>query len=222
MNAHALPAPLPVSWRMKGLTSAPVARADILEDGRLHLSLVHDVVHGVTPEMIVWWYENVEGDAELEGSPVPKYRLWHPRDHVSFRYVRRAPDGGAGAGAIFHIVEAFGRNPAYLLDVDLHVARLDEGGFVHRPRPHGLPLARADYAFERVAGGTRYVNSLTFGLAGRALRPLNALLVRAIFPVARGRAWLLHNIEEVGNWEHFLPQLFTAARAGRNAHLSAA
>ena len=52
--------------------------------------------------------------------------------------------------------------------------------------------------------------------------PLNALLVRAIFPVARGRAWLLHNVEEVGNWEHFLPQLFTAARAGRNAHLSAA
>ncbi len=207
---------------MKDLASTEEARVDVLDDGRLHLSLRHDVVHGVTPEMIVWWFHNVEGDVAFEGVPVAKYRLWHPRDHVSFRYVRRAPDGGAGPGSVYHIVEAFGRNPAYLLDVDLHVKRLDEGGFVHLPRLHGLRLARADYAFERVRGGTRYVNAITFGLEGRVFRPLNDRLVRAVFPEARGRAWLLHNVEEVGNWERFLPELFAAARAGREARLSAA
>lgn len=216
-----LPPPLAVDWPLKALSSAD-ARVEHLDDGRMRLSLRHDVVHGVTPAMIVWWFAHIEGDARLEGELVPRYRLWHPRDHVSFRYARRAPDGGAGPGAVYRIVEAFGRNPAFLLDAHLHVQRLDEGGFVHLPRVHGLRIARADYAFERVAGGTRYVNSITVGLEGRVYRPLNDAIVRHVFPEARGRAWLLHNVEEVGCWEHFLPALYAADRDGGVARVSAA
>jgi len=36
-------------------------------------------------------------------------------------------------------------------------------------------------------------------------------LIRALaFDQARGRAWIKHNIEEVGNFEAFLPQLYAA------------
>jgi hypothetical protein len=41
---------------------------------------------------------------------------------------------------------------------------------------------------------------------GFAHPPIRALA----FDEARGRAWIKHNIEEVGNFEAFLPQLYAA------------
>ena len=37
---------------------------------------------------------------------------------------------------------------------------------------------------------------------------LNALVRAFAFDEKRGRAWIRHNIEEVGNFESFLPQLY--------------
>jgi hypothetical protein len=45
----------------------------------------------------------------------------------------------------------------------------------------------------------------------RFLGPIVNPLIRALaFDEARGRAWIKHNIEEVGNFEAFLPQLHAA------------
>ncbi|WP_075098134.1 DAPG hydrolase family protein [Sandaracinus amylolyticus] len=208
-----LPDPIVVPWTMKPLESAPVARLDHLDDGRMHLSIVHDVLHGVTPEMLRWWFRNMHGAMEIEGRAYPRYRVWHPLDHVEHEYVRNPP-GGAGPGSIFHIHEVLGRNPAWRVDVLTDVTRLDVGGFAHRPRLHGIRgLVRMDYAFERVAGGTRYVNSMTIGApVPPALRGVNAALLRVGFPEEKGRAWLKHNVEEVGNFEFFLPALYAAQK----------
>lgn len=35
-----------------------------------------------------------------------------------------------------------------------------------------------------------------------------------VFPDDMGRAWLKHNVEEVGNFEHFLPALYAEAGPG--------
>jgi hypothetical protein len=40
------------------------------------------------------------------------------------------------------------------------------------------------------------------------LRPVNALVSRFGFSEEQGRAWLRHNIEEVGMFENFLPHLY--------------
>jgi hypothetical protein len=150
---------------------------------------------------------------EVEGVRHPRYRVWHPRDHVALRYAR-LPPGGAGPGAVFHIHEVLGRDPRFTVDALTDVIRLDDGGFAHRPRLAGLHLAAMDYTFERVAGGTRYRNSLTIGRAfPPGLRWLNRAMVAARFDEAHGRAWLLHNVEEVGNFEFFLPGLFARARS---------
>lgn len=205
-----LPEPIEVPWTMKPLSSAKTS-LEILEDGRMHLSIVHDVLHGVTPAMLVWWFGHQEGDVEIEGRAIPRYRAWHPRDHVALRYAR-TPAAGHGPGSVFHIHEVLGRDPRYVVDVLTDVVRLDEGGFAHRPRMHGISgLVRMDYQFERVAGGTLYRNSMTVGIpAPDALRGVSSLVRRLVFDEARGRAWLLHNVEEVGNFEHFLPALYAA------------
>ncbi len=206
----ALPAPIAVPWTMKPLSSAE-SSVSVLDDGRLHCAIRHDVIQGVTPKMLVWWFQHLDGEMPIEGVMYPRYRVWHPRDHVLHRYVRR--NGVVGPGAVFRIHEVLGRNPDFEINVLTHVTKLDEQGFAHRPRPHGLPLVRMDYRFERCAGGTRYENSLTFGIEGkgvlaRLVRPLNLALQKLTFSRAKAEAWLLHNIEEVGNFEFFLPKLY--------------
>lgn len=60
--------------------------------------------------------------------------------------------------------------------------------------------------------GTLYRNSLTVGVEGKFGRPINALIRRFLFDEARGLAWIKHNIEEVGNFESFLPQLYESEK----------
>lgn len=208
MAAPVLPEPIAIPWTMKPLESARTS-VEMLDDGRMHLSIVHDVLHGVTPEMLVFWFKNMRGTLEVEGRSYPRYRVWHPLDHVEHRYVKTPPTGD-GVGSVFLIHEVFGRDPRNTINVLTDVTRLDEGGFAHRPRLHGLRgLVAMDYAFERVAGGTLYRNSLTVGIpVPRQLRSVNALALSRAFDEKHGRAWLKHNVEEVGNFEHFLPDLF--------------
>lgn len=204
------PTPLAISWMPKPVDSAR-SGIEVLPDGRLRCWIEHDVLRGITPHMLDWWFRHLEGDMEFEGRRVPRYRVWHPLDHVAVSYARRLADGSVGVGAQIHIVEMLGADPRYRVDVFSDIVRLDEGGFGHRPRWHGVHLAAMDYHFEAVEGGTRYVNSLTVGLAARWARPLNALIRRFVFDGARGKAWIRHNIEEVGQFERFLPALFASA-----------
>ena len=50
--------------------------------------VVDHELHGVTPEMIDWWWDNMEKG----------YPLWHPEDHISFVWeVAPATVGHVGA-----------------------------------------------------------------------------------------------------------------------------
>lgn len=205
-----LPEPIPVPWTMKPLESA-VTSLDIDERGRLRASIVHDVLHGVTPEMLVWWFRHMRGTLEIEGRPYPRYRVWHPRDHVEHRYEKTPPEGD-GVGSVFSIHEVLGRDPSHRVNVLTDVVRLDLGGFAHRPRFLGVSgMAAMDYTWRRVPGGTRYENSITIGpQLPRGMAFVQRAIRSLAFDEAHARAWLLHNVEEVGNFEHFLPALFAA------------
>ena len=202
---------LPWTSAMKPLDSAKTS-VEVLADGRLHLTIEHDVLRGVTPEMLDYWFRHIEGELVVEGERVSRYSAWHPRDHVAYAAWPSA-EGTIGRGSVFRIHEVLGRNPAHEVDVLTDVTRLDRGGFAHRPRlALGLPLARMDYTFAAVSGGTLYRNSMTIGLeGGAAARAFNRYVRPRMFSDAKVRAWLLHNEEEVGNLEHFVPALVALA-----------
>jgi hypothetical protein len=61
---------------------------DTLPDGRRKLWIKHDVLKNVTPRMLAWWFGNMEGDMEIQGQRVPRYRVWHPLDHDVAREFR--------------------------------------------------------------------------------------------------------------------------------------
>lgn len=204
-----IPEPLPVRWLCKPVESA-LSGMEILDDGRVYCWIDHEIVRNVTPEMLVWWFSHLEGSVEIDGVSYNRYRVWHPRDHLFAEYAKRNADGTVGVGSIIHLAEMFDANPKYLIHIYTEIKKLDQTGYVHHPRIHGLKLAEMKYSFERVAGGTKYSNSLTFGFKGIVGRLFNPLLRRFFFDEKRGQAWLKHNIEEVGNFEFFLPKLFAA------------
>jgi len=213
--AKPLPAVLDVPWTMKPLDSAESAKVERLPDGRLTCSIVHDVIRDVTPKMIVWWLKNMDGDIELtpgSGKRVARYRAWHPRDHVEVRYAKKADDGSnMGVGSRVHIQECFARNPEWQVNITDDVLRLDEGGFCHLRTVLGgtVEVFRIDYTFERTDQGTLYKNRLIAGTSRPGFRHLVNKLVRPReFSDEMGEAWLLHNVEEVGNLEFFLPKLY--------------
>lgn len=202
-----LPEPLPIEWICKPVAGAR-SGIEILPDGRLRCWIEHDVLKGVTPAMLAWWFKNLEGDVEIDGVRYNRYRVWHPVDHLFAEYARCSPDGSVGVGSVIHLAEMLNGRPEYLVHIYTEIKKLDETGYIHEPRIHGLRLARMDYEFVAVEGGTKYVNSLTFGIEGRLGKLLNPLIRRFFFDEERGRAWILHNVEEVGNFEFFLPELY--------------
>jgi hypothetical protein len=204
-----VPAPVRLPWAMKALGSAQ-SGIDTLADGRLRCWIRHDIVRGVTPRMLAWWFAHLEGTAELDdGRRIGRYRLWHPYDHVHASYDKRRPDGSIGPGAVIRLKEYLGANRRYLVDIVTHIEKLDEEGFIHNPVVHGLRgMARMEYTFREVPGGTLYENCLIVGPRHPALRWLAPLFRALAFPGGKGQAWLRHNIEEVGMFENFLPALY--------------
>ena len=76
--------------------------------------------------MLRWWFEHLGEPMTHEGQACSRYLLWHPRDHIHWELVRRAPDRGTGKGARFRIVEAFAANPNYYVDSTEYVEKLED------------------------------------------------------------------------------------------------
>jgi hypothetical protein len=195
-------------WQMKPLASAKTNIVK-LPDGRLELTIEHDTVRGVSPEMLLWWFSNIGGTMAYGDSVYPRYLVWHPHDHIRWELVREAPGGGAAVGARFRIVEAFGRNPDYFVDSTDTVEKLDKTGIRLCAYLLGDRVLDLEHKFAPVPGGTRYDSRMVVGsssLWGRLF--FNRFVRPRVFTDEMGPAWLKHNVEEVGNFEFFLPNLY--------------
>lgn len=188
---------------------------EVLSDGRVFCRIEHEIVSGVTPTMLVWWFRHLDGTVTISGTAYDRYRVWHPKDHIFAEFTKKNADGTVGVGSIIHLAEMLDARPEYLVHIYTEIIKLDETGYIHRPRMHGLRIAEMRYEFEEVHGGTRYANSLTVGFRGLVGRILNPLIRRFLFDEERGRAWIKHNVEEVGNFESFLPTLYTLENSAR-------
>ncbi|EMY71376.1 DAPG hydrolase family protein [Leptospira vanthielii] len=199
---------LEISWNRKSVDSAESGR-NVLPDGRIKYWIRHETLKGIHPKMLVWWFQHLEGDIEYEGSVYNRYHVWHPEDHVHLSYEKRKPDGSVGPGAELRIVEYLGRQKSYLVNVVSSIEKLDEEGFIHNPRLDGiLPIARMEYSFKETENGTRYENCLLVGWKGFTFQLLRPFFEFLFFDKKHGFAWIKHNIEEVGQFERFLPDLY--------------
>jgi hypothetical protein len=213
----ALPDPLSVPWQLKPASSAQ-AGVETLSDGRKKYWVKHEVLKGITPRMLAWWFAHfAEGKVEIESRSLDRYRVWHPFDHVYARYVRRAPDGSGGPGAQIALCEYLARNPRYKMKAISTIEKVDETGFIHKVTRGGIQLVRMEHVFTETGMGTRDENCLIVPGSTILVR-LARLLLPRLMPADKGEAWLKHSIEEMGTLEHFLPELY--AHEAEEGHIT--
>lgn len=199
-----IPEPIPVGWRMRELSSAKIDVRE-LPDGTFEQTIEQAPLPGVTPEMMLWWLANMEKQVEWEGRRFLAYRLWHPRDHIHFRNLRRR-DGTIGPGMRFHIVEAFGGERRFLVDDVAHITRYDLGGFRLEFRVLGQAILSVDELFRPRSGGMGFEIRMRFGSAAPVVGAITRAARKAKMPMLT--RWLQHKVEEDGNLPHFLPKLY--------------
>lgn len=204
--------PRPMLGPLKSPDSADTSVA-LLADGRVDCRISHAPIRRVTPQMITWWFHSIAGEMTIDGATYPRYLLWHPLDHIHWSLASPAPDGGVGVGARFHVVEAFGRNPEYLLDTVADVEQLDETGVVLTESKLGQEIVRLHHTWRPHPDGTKYDSHLIIGMESSLGQLFNRFARSRMFPEEMMWAWVKHNIEEVGNFEKFLPELYAAAGA---------
>lgn len=200
--------PRPIPWAMKPFSSAKTSEIK-LSDGRIELQIEHDLLRGVTPAMLVWWWRNIEGEMELKGEIYPRYLIWHPIDHIHFEVVKRLPDGSVGIGSVFHIVEALGADINNLIDVALHLQTLDEAGATVEVYALGRTVVQIHGQFAPQEEGTRVTTTMRLGFSGwLGSLGLGEILINRFFSAETRNAWLKHSVEEIANLQFFLPDLY--------------
>lgn len=195
----------PVPWTMKPLSSAKT-RETVVEHDRVELRVEHELLRGVNPAMLAWWWRNLDGEVDLFEKKYPRYLIWHPADHIHLTTVTRAPDGGAGT--VIHIVEALGGDMGNLVDVQLHLREVGERAIVAEVVTLNYTVVRIHGEITAQPDGTRIVTTMTLGFTSPPTAWLNSWLIDRYFPPERRNAWLKHCVEEIGNLEFFLPPLY--------------
>lgn len=197
--------PLPVLYPLRAVDTATVRFADCAR-GRRRITIDHRPLAEVTPTMLLDWFTHLGSTMEYGGAIVDRYHAWHPIDHIRWELARPAPGGGAAEGARFHMVESFEARPEFTVDEVARVEKLDQTGIRLVLRIAGVPIFQLEHTWSAGADGAHYVTVMDLGVRSALLSPINAVLRRR-FSDEKARAWVKHNIEEVGRLEHLLPGL---------------
>ncbi len=212
MNRHTrlpLPPPRPTLYPLREPGSA-VSTVQELSRHRRRVTIDHQPLAGVTPPMLAWWFQHIGGSVTYGDRVVPSYLAWHPVDHIRWELARPAPGGGAREGARFRIVEAFQGRPEFYIDTTETVEKLDDTGIRLVRRIAGVPVLQLSHTWSACTGHAHYVSVLEIGANTALFAPANRYLTQRRFASAMTRAWLRHNIEEVGVLEHILPAAHAA------------
>ncbi len=169
----------------------------------------HETVRGITPGMLVWWFRNFPpARLEHQGRLVQMFRIWHPTDHIRFRVLRRPRDRSPGMsrGARVMYSEVIGDAP---VRVRARVVQMDEGGVHLKLRRWFVKVGELRHSFSATPDGVTCRSRLVVGSTMPGIgRLVNRFARRRLFPPERGGAWVKHCVEEIGNFEFFLPKLY--------------
>jgi len=178
------------------------------DDNRTFVTIVHAPLEQVTPEMLAWWYGHIPGTMRYAGQTWPRYLVWHPLDHISYQLT--GPGEVVEPGSRLQITEAPGRDPGKLIDLQAMVETIDSQAVIITKRVLGSTIVRLEHEFTPTSNGScRHTTHLTLG----DTTPLGTLFLNRMahareFPAPKLTAWIRHHVEEIGNLENFLPDLF--------------
>jgi hypothetical protein len=201
----------PVLYPLRPVETA-IVRYTAAPHHRRRITIDHRPLAGCTPAMLLDWFRHLGETMTYGGAVIDRYLAWHPIDHIRWELARPAPGGGAAEGARFRIVEAFGGRPEFRVDVVDRVEKLDETGIRLVQRVAGVVVFALEHTWSGGADGVHYVSVMDVGARTPLFAPINRVISQR-FSDEMLRAWVKHNIEEVGQLEYLLPQLKSSGKA---------
>jgi hypothetical protein len=107
-----------------------------------------------------------------------------------------------------------------MLNAKTKIFYFSRDGFGINSHVFGLPIFSLLHNFQNTTDGVQYNSRMLLGLNKGILRTIiNNLIVPKKFGKDRARAWLKHNIEEVGCFENFLSDIYARRDQGRHINL---
>ncbi len=159
-----------------------------ISEGKTMDLVVDHILHGVTPEMIDWWWDNID--------TTERYKLWHPKDHHSFQWEVSPKKGHIGA--IHKVVENIG--PPTTLRIRWEDPSTSQIPIEYDHANVGSTLDQNDnsiswvlHEYESIENGIKLRS--TFRLPAKVPEPFIEILRK-------------HNKEEISEFVNFLPRLF--------------
>lgn len=215
-----MPEPRDFGWQLKPVESA-ATQMTRLPTGQFELTIDHDVIHGVTTDHLVWWFTHFFSlRIVYRGTEYPAYHLWHPLDHIDVAKVGGSDGPEVREGDRITLHEALQRDSDNEVFGRARVIYFRDDGFGMELRRGPLRIGRLLHRFSNVDGGVEYRSRLVAGLESGPLRPLvNRFVLRRELSEEKLRAWFRHNVEEVGCWENFLPELYERRDQGNLINL---
>ncbi|HEX7364548.1 MAG TPA: phloretin hydrolase [Dehalococcoidia bacterium] len=172
-------------------SSPQVVYKELLKNKTVALVMNHEL-QGVTPEMLDWWWDNLDNNT---------YRLWHPQDHIALDW-QISPAQVGHAGAIHMACEKIADEPARMLRIrweEREAAPIStiyshvNVGSPLAPGVDDIPMGSLVHEYEKTSYGTRMRSTFT----------LPAFAPQQFMDNLRQ-----HNIAEMGRFPEFLPQLY--------------
>lgn len=157
------------------------------KSGKTKAVVAEHELKGVTPEMITWWWDNIE-DTE-------RYKLWHPKDHIAFEWV--VPPSAGHVGAIQKATEKVGGIPMALL------IRWEDPKSVKTEYQNVLAASIISDDGDVIMCFSHEYEAAPYGVR-----------MRSTFHVPSRVSWIIgsglrkHNIEEMARFSEFLPDLY--------------
>lgn len=210
-----LPGPKDFGWPKRRLEEATTTFTQ-QADGRIVMEVSHLPLPNVTAEMANWWFGVYAHQlVQFQGETSLAFLVWHPADHFHIARVGIKSRAPLSAGDRIKLSEAYARNPKYRTQEVVRVTKRDKTGYAVRAVRLGMTVADLEYVFDERYEGLAVTTRLFVGVgSGWAKALVNQLFVPLLFDERKTEAWMQHNVEEVGYWGHFLPQLYARREQG--------
>ena len=212
-------------WPYKELATAQTSCVVPRAFGKLACTIEHAPLKGITIEEMLWWFRNMDGASEFSYGEQQSRKwshslMWHPRDHVSIRIQGRK--GSDSVGARVHIQEyllarmgytqentqdAKGRAAVMMEEFVSSwsiLTSLDSAGctFMSSQIP-GMSLFRLRHEWFNMSSG-KGLHLRSRLEVGASWFPTGFVIDGAVM----GSKWTAHCVEEFGNLENFLPEVY--------------
>jgi hypothetical protein len=199
-------------WAMRSLESAAI-RMIVSDNSRVRVCIGHELLKKISPKMMCWWFNHLEGVCEIDGVTRSRFQLWHPFDHLYCKILQPKSRHGWLSKKKTRLLEKT-RQPGGRMVKQVYT--------IEKRTQHEVILTSGNnrgirttihHLFQAINGGCKCDTIIDVYLPRGPLKlALELFAKKPLQDILSERLLIRHYVEEMGNLEQFLPELYWAEK----------